>query len=238
MKSMRILSVLLLVFLIISCVRYTTNIDVQQGKKLEAVLSRIICIAEARKSKDDEWKEIKTKGSTSFPIGNGLQIGLTHATDVLEKYLISSPFGPYYMKREVRNRRYFIGDIEIELLTKKGDVSIFKKPYESDIIFTLGTNPEIGTELFIIGDSMLKGNNWKTGIVSMLKAPLTRSMDLSYCFVHTVPTNSGDSGSPVLAERYDGSYEVVGTLNATFTKFQGYNTGIYISFIKELLDTI
>ena len=238
MKSIKVLAALTVAFLIIGCARYKTNIDVQQGKKLSSALSRIVCIAEVRKDKDDEWIEKRTRGGVSFSIGNGLQIGLTHATDLPEKYIQMSRFGPYGVKREVRNKKYFIDDIEIILLTQKGDVSIFKKPYESDVIFKLGVDPGMGTNLFVIGDTMLKGNNWKTGIVSMLKSPLIRSMDLSNSFVHTVPTNGGDSGSPILAEKHDGSYEVVGILNASFTRSQSYNTGVYISFVKELLDTL
>ena len=92
----------------------------------------------------------------------------------------------------------------------------------------------------MIGDSMLYGNNWKTGIVSMAKAPQTTGtdIDLRYCFLHTVPTNGGDSGSPILAKKYDNAYEVVGIVNASFVRAQAYNTGIYVSFVKELLDSI
>jgi len=224
--------------LVIGCIGYKTRVNIIEGQKLESALSRIVCVAEVKASNSDIWQEIKSVGGTSFPIGGGLQVGLTHATDLPEKFLVRSPFGVYYAKREVRNKHYFMGDVEIELVAEKNDVSIFRKPYVEEIVFTLGEDPVVGTELFVIGDSMLMGNNWKTGIVSMAKAPTDTSLDLSHCFVHTVPSNGGDSGSPILARKPNCPYEVVGILNASFTSAQAYNTGIYVSFVKELLDSI
>lgn len=235
--KIKVLAVLFMVFLV-GCIGYQSRVNIIEGKQLESALSRIVCVAEVKAENSDVWREIKSVGGTSFPIGNGLQIGLTHATDLPEKFLVMTPFGLYWGTREVRNKRYFIDEVEIELLAEKGDVSIFKKPSTSSIKFVLGEDPVVGTELFVIGDSMLLGNNWKTGIVSMAKAPPNTGIDLSHCFVHTVPSNGGDSGSPILARKPNCNYEVVGILNASLRGAQAYNTGIYVSFVKELLDSI
>ena len=235
---MKIKVLVVLICVLVGCIGYKTNINIPEGKRLESALSRIVCVAEVRTSKADTWEEMKSDGGASFPIGNGIQIALTHAADILEHYQVMSPFGPTFLTREVRNRKYYLDDIEIELVAAKGDVSIFKKPYAEPITFILGKDPVVGTELFVIGDSMLNGNNWKTGIVSMAKAPYSPVVDMSHCFVHTVPTNMGDSGSPILARRPNGPYEVVGIVNAKRVGAQAYNTAIYVSFVKELLDSI
>ena len=237
MFNIKMASIILLVLALTGCVAYKTRVGVTEAMILTNSLNHIIHKAEI-KVDGGEWKETSKKG-TSFPIGDGLQVGLSHC-DVQNFVIIRTQFGVYKQDIEVRNRSYWIGKVEIELVARLGDISIYKKPYEADNPFTLGVDPDVGVELLIIGDSFLDGNNWKTGIVSMLEISerwIERDDDLNYCFLHTVPLNPGDSGSPVLAKRGH-LYEVVGIANAGAMQAQLYNFAIRVSRIKETIKLI
>lgn len=235
-KNIALIAVLIL-FMVGCATHYRTHIDVPEAKTLTQSLDRITFKAEVKYS--DTWESVVKKG-TSFPIGDGLQVALTHC-DIGDKVLVRTPFGLVRVDVEVRNRSYWIGDTEIELVARRGDISVFRKPYESENSFSLGEDPEIGTELLVLGDSFLSGENWKTGIVSMEEAPeeaIKQKEELKNCFVHTVPANPGDSGSPVLAMNQGGDYELVGILNAGNMRAQLYNLAFNVSYLREVLDEV
>lgn len=237
MFNFKTVIILLITTMLIGCVVYKTHINVPEAKILTNSLNRITHKAEI--SRDGETWSKTSKQGTSFPIGDGLQVALTHC-DVQDFIANRTRFGIYRRDVEVKNRSYWIDDVEIELVARLGDVSIYQKPYEADNPFTMGINPGIGTELLMLGDSFMDGNNWKTGMVSKLKVNkkrVKRDDDFDYCFIHTIPLNLGDSGSPVLARR-GGRYEVVGIANAGVLRAQLYNFAIKVSRIKETIQII
>lgn len=225
---MKSLACLLVMMVVVGCVpRYQNSLMVN---KVDDLLGSIHVIElRAEVLLDDEWVGIKQKGGTSFAIEGGYLIALSHATRIPDVQI----WGTTLVYNKVRNRTYWIGDKQIELLGRIDDVSLFKTPWMENSPFVLGSDPVVGTDLVVLGNSMLNGINIKTGIVSMLD---TGKFELDDCFTHTVPLNAGDSGSPILAIR-GASYEVVGIANAG-TSAQGYNFGIYISRVKEVLDEL
>lgn len=238
MFNLRTAIIALVAMVLIGCAVYKTRIDVPEAKVLTNSLSRIVHKAEV--SADGEtWKEASQKG-TSFPIGDGFQVALSHC-DVKDYVTTPTPFGLLKQDVQVRNRSYWIGDVEIELVARLGDISIYQKPYEVDNPFTMGTDPDIGTELLVLGDSFVGGTNWKTGIVSMLDAhskAVKKDEEFGRCFTHTIPLNPGDSGSPVLAMNQEGNYEVVGIVNAANFRAQLYNLAFPVSYIQEAINLI
>lgn len=206
-------SVVVILFIFcLGCIHYRNSLNVNQETNLRNSLDII----------DTKVGDYTMAKGTSFPIGDGYQLALTHATN-----------GPAFAK-------YFIKDREIELVGIIGDISLFKKSWKADYPFTLGEDPIVGTELVMLGNSMLNVRNTKLGIVSALGIGKYGKEDIDFknSFLHTIPTNPGDSGSPALARNLQGEYEVVGIVNAGIMQAQGYNMAIKVSYMKEVIDAI
>lgn len=215
---------------------YENALDVRQAEQLKQSLDIIVTKTMVRKDETCEWEKFEVKG-TSFPIGKGYQLALTHATVVEMDYAFNSAFGVFNLQRQVKDISYFINGKEIYLIGRVGDISLFRKTWKSTCPFKLGCNPIVGTKVMVIGNSMLNGNNIKLGIVSALDLGRYsgEDVDMQNSFVHTVPTNGGDSGSPILAKNQIGIYEVVGIVNAGILNAQGYNSAIKINYIKGVV---
>lgn len=231
-----------------SCLKYKNALDnVEEIKKLKKSLHRIVVKGEGRflDSKNSTWTKIKSGGGTSFSIGDGFSIALTHATDLPKIHKEFTKKGFICRKREIRNPTYWIGEKQIKLIGKIGDISLFKKPWEDRYPFKLGEDPQVGTVLTVIGDSMLNGNNIKIGIVSMMNlGRITKDkeiIDAKHCFLHTTPVTPGDSGSPALTfNNKKNEYVVTGIINGGHfrTYVQLYNFALRVSHVKKVIKQI
>lgn len=182
---------------------------------LEAV--HVIDVFETVTINGEETQILRSKG-VGFSIKDGYILATTHAV----------------FHEGLHKPTFFIDELEIEFIGWKRDVALFKHP-EPKGYFTLGDVAPVGTETVLIGNSMLRGVNIKTGMVSMLGVGGYEIPEK--CFTHTTPMVKGDSGSPILARRGNG-YEVIGMANAGILAAQGYNFGICVSYIKEAIKEI
>lgn len=231
---------LLFIFVITSCNYYKSDFNLIKVQSRINEISIITTEAEIKRYNDKDWVDIEIRG-TSFSIGDGYQLALVHATIIKEDYLIQTPFGAHIPDhRKVRNQKHYIDDKEIELIGMIDDIVLFKKPWASLYPYKIGQDPMIGDNLLMIGNSMLNGVNIKIGLVSLMSMGryTIESDDFKYCFVHTVPTNGGDSGSPLLAMNRNFEYEVVGIVNASTHKAQEYSFAIKASRIHEVIEEI
>lgn len=231
----------LLMVIVWSCewnIKYDTTLD---GDQIRAVIETMRVIEIRGEVYRFGREEATSSRAISIAIGRNLIVAETHATQIPTTKIARTPFGMAYIQQDVLEERFFIDDIEIELVGRYKDISLFRTPFEMDFV-PLGDSDllEVGTRVIAVGWSFGRGINVKDGIVSMFviddqfDPPNGTIKDIS--FMMTAPVNPGDSGSPVLAER-NGRYEIVGLSCAT-VQDHGLGFAYKINFIKEALKII
>jgi len=195
------------------------------------------------KGKYTDGEEVEMNG-TAIAIREDLVLALTHVCTLPRKIAMPSPFGMIEIDKDVEYEKNYINGKEVELVKRVDDVSLFKAEKLTPIGFELGDSDslEIGTKVFMVGWSGLKERNFKQGIVSVLDLTCEEWDSKEFglgkdMFMHTAPTNPGDSGSPLFA-RKGNKYEIVGIINAKYFGYDGMGFAIRINFIKNLINDI
>lgn len=220
--------------------KYSNALDVNQINT--AIRQMVIIETQAEVLVDGEITTRKME-AIAIRIRDGMIIAETHATKVPEIDFIHTPFGVFLIEQEIVSEKYFAEGVELELIGRHLDISLFKDPSQDKYrIIPLGNSAdlEIGTDVIVIGWSFGKGINIKTGIVSMFVKdeeydPQGGTIK-DIAFMTTAPINPGDSGSPVLASR-DGKYEIIGIACST-VQDHGMGFAYYIDWVKMALETI
>lgn len=192
------------------------------------------------------YKKIWKQSATSFHIGDGYIIALTHAT-----------LHPGYISIKITDSRsikltvvvsdysFSINNKPIKLIGRYEDISLFKSNHTNYVI-PVGNSDEleIGTELVVIGNSFLKGINIKKGIVSILdlsdKYKILGSQsenEYKYSFLIDCPIVPGDSGSPVLALK-NNKYFLVGVVYASSGEYRNIGICFDSNYIKKVVKKI
>jgi S1-C subfamily serine protease len=132
-------------------------------------------------------------------------------------------------------------NLRCELVGYVGDVAIlYNQNFKTPFPIPLGDSDKLrlGDRLLNIGYSFACEVNVKDGVVSnlSLSEESYNEPEVAVCFLHSIPTNRGDSGSPVLAWQ-DGRMRVVGITNAKLQD-HGLAFAIKINHIKEVFENL
>jgi len=176
-----------------------------------------------------------------FPLKKGFLVALSHTTGIPETVEMKTPFGLVEIPVKSLEESFTIAGRPVQLVGRSGDISVFKADFITNSPFRLGDSSKlkVGSEIFVIGFSLAKDLNFKSGVVSALKISKEYQEDdkkilfnLPDFFLHTIPTNFGDSGAPVFAQR-SGVCEVVGIVNATVPVAKGVAFAINSNAVRE-----
>ena len=181
----------------------------------------------------------------SIAIGDGLLLAETHATKIPERKIIRGPFGYIMMEQEVLEEKFYVADVEVKLVGRHKDISLFQAPFsERYAPIPIGNSDDldIGTDILVVGWSFGRGINVKGGIVSrfvvssLYDPPGGTIKDIS--FMISAPVNPGDSGSPVLAwNNHSRRYEIVG-LVCSMIRDHGLGFAYTSNFVLEAISKI
>ena len=224
---MKRLTVICLSFLLLTSCKFYQKHSGNLNKMHDGVLV-IETVGKYKSGKEGKMKAI------AFPLENNLIVALTHATQFPRERIIFTPLGVISTPLVVEWEKNYLNGKELELVGRENDVSFFRADVEP--LCKLGDSDklELGTELSVMGYSFNRDINFKTGVVSVLdtKDEMYKSTTpLKDLFIHTVPLNPGDSGSPVFAKGYNGM-EIVGIANAV-SNGVGIGFAIRINVVKE-----
>jgi|TARA_R100000093_G_scaffold65369_3_gene36368 hypothetical protein len=220
-----------------SCVYYKNVFNPAVIEK--AVKSLAIVDTKAILEIDGEVVEKVMRG-TAFYLGDGYVLALTHTTKFLEFEMVASPFGYYPVTRKIIAEKWLIDGEEIELIGRHKDISLFLSNSKKKFPLPFGdsTKARIGTEVVVLGWSFGKATNIKNGIISRTHIKDEYGDIAEDCFLITVPTNSGDSGSPMIALRNNGlGFEILGVVNAGI-KDKGMGFAIKSNFVLKAIEKI
>ena len=183
---------------------------------------------------DDTAHEMRMKG-IAIPISKTQVVALTHCLIPPEYQYVMTMFGPMAFRQKVLSFEHFIDGKKVNLRGYKGDVALLE--WEGDKVFPakLGDSDKvkIGTKVMVFGWSLGVCQNFKDGMISNVNLDDTYGGDSEFCFLHSVPTNPGDSGSPMIAY-VDGQIVIIGIVNAMI-RDNGLGFAIKSNYIKECI---
>ena len=185
----------------------------------------------------------KTQRSTSWHIGGGYLVTAAHCV-VFDKTPVRTPMGTIqYVPIKTFDYLYTRNDHKIELIGAIDDTALL---YDNlligtpSIVWGDSSKARVGTELILVGNSMMNGVNIKTGIISIIEIPKPlfglHERTAKASFVMTTPTNGGDSGGPIFAIS-NGKHYVIGMCYAGSNK-QGYNIAFKSNYIRMVIEEI
>ncbi|MEP7114836.1 MAG: LysM peptidoglycan-binding domain-containing protein [Ilumatobacteraceae bacterium] len=119
------------------------------------------------------------------------------------------------------------------------DVALLAVPAATGFIFSLGVHePPAGTTIGLIGFSdgrapyrPIRGDIGQLNLTNLVYGDKTQ-FHPRRAFQHSMQTNKGDSGSPILDTE---TGEVLGVNVAGFTRIQGVNYAVYLDALRTLL---
>ena len=240
-----VIDTIIAIFLIIAIniftpAKYSNALDVQQ---INNVIRQMVVIETQANVLVKGEVQTRKMEAIAIRIRDGFILAETHATKVPDIALIPTPFGMFVIHQKVISEKFFAEGVEIELIGRHLDVSLFKDPSKDKYpIVPLGNSDdlEIGTDIIVVGWSHGNGINVKTGIVSMFV--IDTQFDpkggtiKDVAFMTTTPVNSGDSGSPALANR-DGKYEIVGIV-CSKARDHGLGFAYYSNWVQSVIQKI
>ncbi|MFH1722963.1 MAG: S1C family serine protease [Candidatus Altiarchaeota archaeon] len=203
---MKRMALFLLIFTLLGCsfhyYKSAAEIDISAVKNL--VIIKTTGIVENSQQKVEQV-------GIGIPLKDGYILSPTHVTKIPRVTMVSTPFGCFSLDREIVDEHYFADGQEIELIGRLYDISLFKGNVKKVFPYKFGDSNklEIGSKILLIGRSLNKSFNIKTGIVSMPESAPVDSDPFFRCFLSDNAVNPGDSGGPVLAYR-NNQLEIVG----------------------------
>ncbi len=235
--------IILFIFLAFGCVttqpKSTGNFNgVWDTEKIRTAMlaARVIETRANIKYDVEEKSEAKpyVQSGLALMIGDGLLLTLKHISEVPKSKSVQTPWGWIDMPLVADNIEHFLDGEQIDLIGTFDDIAIFDTHKQIGQMIRFGNSDaiRIGDPVLLIGRSFSQGLNVKIGIVSNTIASQYggENVDLSICFLLTVPMNYGDSGGMV----FNSTFELIGIANAT-------GPGVNISFaikINEVKDCI
>lgn len=198
----------------------------------ELCLIRTVAIFE----KDGVQTEHERTGM-AIPLKNVI-LSLSHVTEIDAIHPVRTPFGVMMIDLGKKvSERYYIDGVEVKLLGREDDISLFKGKTKRFFPFKLGDSDKlkVGDRVVVIGWSLAVVNNMKDGMISSLNSKGIKETypTKNACMMISVPINPGDSGSPVLAFTGDVP-EIVGVVNAAVVD-KGMGFAIKINDIKKFI---
>ncbi len=171
----------------------------------------------------------------AIPLNRKYVLALKHCV-VQEKFIKYRMFGMWatlpikVLKNEVTHNGQ-----SLKLIKTHGDLALMR--YEGTLTpfpFKWGDSDKVrlGDKVLVLGFSFAKCKVIKDGIISALGALTYHEGD--ECFIHTVPTNPGDSGSPMLTWQ-DGELKIIGIVNAMI-RDNGLGFAIKSNEVRKLIN--
>ncbi len=239
---MKKIFICIIILLLIGCSNRYNNLLNPSITKLKSTIEVITTEVDV-KTPNEKYKERWITHATSFHIGNGYILALTHATKHPGHFIININ-NKNLLKIDliIGEYSFFINDKPIELIGRFEDISIFKTNH-TNIVIPFGDSDklELGTEIIIIGNSLMNGINIKRGIVSILDLSDGYKLDkekpndnYKESFIIDSSTIPGDSGSPVVALK-NNQYYLVGVVYASFDKTRSIGMCFDINYIKQVI---
>jgi len=180
-------------------------------------------------SADSEYGKVKTQGM-GF-ILDGKYVTSNHISAELKYQKTRTPLGIMQTIREIENEEAYIDNIKLTELVRdtETDIAVYDAyGYLPDFPCKPSTDINLGDEVYIIGNPMLKGSNIRQARISDLDGIDDFPMS-DYCFGIDRVLIGGDSGSPLV----NSDYELIGmnTLSA-------FNQLGYATKIKHILERL
>lgn len=190
---------------------------------------------------------IKSKAEyIGVPIGDGYVVALTHCYDAVRTVVTKIPhFGAFSRTFVAKNPSIRWEGYEVRFIGSYKDITLlkFENPgmyREAPFEFGDCSDLKVGDALFMSGWSFHKVFNFKTGYVSAFESKIGLpdiAMETYSTFVHTVPTNPGDSGSPIFCVK-GGKSLIVGLVQATILGGQGVGSAIRVNFVEKTVEEL
>lgn len=231
----RTMLILFCVLTVMGCIYSNSSINVVELNKNKAAVD---IIHTTTTFSIDDGLIIDTMKAVSFSIGDGYSIALSHATKVdIPQVVIDEG------TTEVVSTTFVIAGQKVELVGRQDDLSLFKKPYINDNHTTFYNSDllTLGSDLIMIGNSLMKGENIKTGILSSFNTKSLQYLNeavLKHTVLVTVPINPGDSGSPVLTMDRSGRYKVAGIACARLPGLSAMGFMLPSNYVVETINNI
>jgi hypothetical protein len=231
----RIILILFCVLTMVGCIYSNNSLNITELNKNKAAVDTIYTTTIV--SIDGRYI-IDTMRATSFSIGDGYSVALSHATMLkIPRAVIDEG------TTKVISTTFIIAGQEVELVGRQDDLSLFKKSYVNDNYITFYNSDllTLGSDLIVIGNSLMKGINIKTGILSSFDTSAFYYIDaevLESTVLITAPINPGDSGSMVLTMDRLGRYKVTGIACARLPNLSAMNFMLPSNYVVETIESI
>lgn len=237
-----ITTIIVLAFLLAGCLGaetfYRTEYENMQEayKGLAVIETKAVLVDETGTEVNREQKGI------AILLEDGLVLALSHVTDIPLLNMTRTHFGYVQtMFAEKLSETYAVNGEEVQLIGRKGDISLFRGNHTEILPYPFGDSSklEVGDRVAVIGFSFTKVFNFKDGVISF---PFIEKDDFDVIglemikedlIMFSVPINPGDSGSPLIAFR-NGKCEVVGIVNAML-QGNGMGLAIPINYVAETI---
>ena len=240
MKRMAVLAVFLAIIgLVVGCMHFQS--DWGANRVQVAIESVLMVNMDVKMIVGNNPSEIRKKRFIAFPIGNGHIVALTHCVTPPPHITVQAPFGVVRIPVQIIDIQISISDHPAELVGTHGDVALlYCNTYITPFPFLFGDSDELapGDKILSIGYSFNEVINVKDGVVSVLKPNGEFNTGTEPCFFHTISTNPGDSGSPVIALTYAGGAQVIGIVNATIPQAKGISMALTSNYVQEAISKI
>lgn len=181
--------------------------------------------------------------ATSFHIGGGYVVTSAHCV-VFNAMPVRTPFGVMQIPIKSYDYKYTMDGNLMKIIGTYDDVALL---YNSALIGTpfvrFGDSRKLrpGDAIVNIGNSMVKGENFKDGMVSKIGIDMpilgNHKRTAPASMIISIPVNSGDSGSPVFAKR-NGQHYLVAMVYANRSRLQGYNMAFMSNYIRTAIEEI
>jgi len=179
--------------------------------------------------------------AAAIPLKDNYILALTHCTELPKELPTFFFMVPVKVIKPAEFSIIVGGEsVALKLIGRFEDISLFKspvdiKPYPVEFSSTFDYEP--GTEVLSIGFSFALVKNIKDGVISHLN-PNDVIEYTEYTFMHSIPTNSGDSGTPILVQDIFGDYKIIGIIQSGFHGVEGIGFALRSDYIVKVIELI
>jgi len=187
---------------------------------------------------DEDEKTIEIAG-TGIHLGNGYIISLTHCTELPRFSRNRLPFGELIIPVEIIEEKYYIGEKEIKLIGREGEISLFQtdNPPVTSMSFSNDKEIKMGREVIMLCNALSKCfgirivNIYSNEIGEGGLYPLD---DWKNVFSMHGSAINGSSGSPVIIYTKDNEIKILG-ITGSFLRGNEISFAFKPSYIKECI---
>lgn len=166
------------------------------------------------------------------PAGTGFYISLQNNKKV-SNYIITAAHVIKESKNiQIKNYQNKIEKVELIIADKKRDIAILKSKVNGQVIKMSPKKNEIGNHVCVIGNSFGLGPSLSCGVISAQNRKNIGFNEIENFIQTDAAVNPGDSGAPLL----DNNGELIGMLDAIFTKEADIDAGVNFAIHNDLIN--